>query len=355
MPAFILKRIQALKTYTNLEIFVFEWRKYATDYVVQREEILKLIPESNFFSCGWDKSTENKQKTIVSFCLNKGIDIIHIDEIPEGFDSFNPFNLELQKELYHEKYPWKIVETCHNIYFNPDEKKVCHPDAYACVTNHHIDSTFANTPSHKMYIPFPIDVSIQTPQSKSSIKQNKGWLTKGEFHILNVGLWTQGKNQKYAIEIAKSLWEKYRWTYIFHFIGNQASNFFEYWDPLMKDLPPNVFVHGERNDTDLFFKMCDLMLFTSTWECNPIVLKEAISNNIKIMANNLPHYNNEYTPYITPLIGDAEKDKESLINIIHSNNKYKIGNINQSKEFALNHLHLYQTLLNENITRADFN
>ena len=52
MPQFLLKRIQALKQYTNYEIFVFEFRRYATQFIVQREQIRKLIPHSNFFTCG---------------------------------------------------------------------------------------------------------------------------------------------------------------------------------------------------------------------------------------------------------------------------------------------------------------
>ena len=41
MPQFLLKRIQALKQYTNYEIFVFEFRRYATQFIVQREQIRK--------------------------------------------------------------------------------------------------------------------------------------------------------------------------------------------------------------------------------------------------------------------------------------------------------------------------
>ena len=39
MPQFLLKRIQALKTYTNIEIFVYEWQQLSTDFVVQRKQI----------------------------------------------------------------------------------------------------------------------------------------------------------------------------------------------------------------------------------------------------------------------------------------------------------------------------
>jgi hypothetical protein len=40
-------------------------------------------------------------------------------------------------------------------------------------------------------------------------------------HILNVGLWTEGKNQKEGIEVAR-LVENTHPDLHFHFIGNQA-------------------------------------------------------------------------------------------------------------------------------------
>ena len=43
-------------------------------------------------------------------------DIIHIDECPESFDSFNKMQPELHDWLYAQK--WSIVETCHNISFD---------------------------------------------------------------------------------------------------------------------------------------------------------------------------------------------------------------------------------------------
>ena len=341
MPAFLLKRIQALKEYTDIEIHVIEWKCYSMSYTVQRSQIQELVG-NNFISFLGDK---NAQHGIIDYCYSKQIDIIHIEEIPEGFDSFNKFDPEIQKKLYDPTNPWKIVETCHNIYFNPKEKKLYEPDGYACVTPHHISSTFKDSPASKSLISFPIDPSIQSLKTKNQIKNEMGWALKGEYHIITIGLWTSGKNQKYAIDMAKKLWNKYRWTYIFHFIGNQAPNFEKYWRPLMEDLPKTVRIHGEKSNVDEFYKMADLMLFPSTWECNPIVLKEAISNNIKIMANNLDHYGDEYTPFITNLTGNLNTEVKNLINDIHSPIKYNNSDIkNDIKTFALNHIKFYKNL-----------
>jgi glycosyltransferase involved in cell wall biosynthesis len=344
MPAFLLKRIEAIQQHTNWEVYVVEWKCYSNDYVVQRKQIQKLLGE-NFYSF---LGNENAQKGIIDFCYKKDINIIHIEEIPEGFDPGNSFDSELQKELYNKKHPWKVVETCHNIYFDPTERKLHEPDGYACVTPHHIENTFKDQKAKKSLITFPIDPLIQSSKTRDEILTEKGYLLKGEYHIVNIGLWTPGKNQGYALEIAKNLYEKYGYTYIFHFVGNQAPNFKKYWEPLMKEFPPNVLIWGERNDTDIFFKMSDLMLFTSNWECNPIVLKEAISNNIKIMAYNLDHYGDEYTPFITPLTGNLFTDKNNLIETIHSPIKYNSKDITNSvSEFANNHIKFYESLLNE--------
>lgn len=341
MPAFLLKRIEALLGYTDIEVFVAEWKMYSNEFIIQRKQIQELVGE-NFISFLGDKDL---QKNIIDYCYDKQIDIIHIEEIPEGFDPFNIFDFELQKQLYKSHHPWKVVETCHNIYFKPNIEKKIEPDGYAFVTPYHLNNTFKDRKALKSLIPFPIDPSIQSPSTKKNILEENGWLPKGEFHIVNIGLWTPGKNQGYAIELARTLYEKYGWTYIFHFLGNQASNFQEYWEPLMENLPPNVFVLGERNDTAKYLKMADLMLFTSNFECNPIVLKEAISNNTKIMAYNLEHYGDEYLPFINPLSGNIETDKLNLINTIHSPIKYKLKDYTDSvKIFALQHLNFYQSL-----------
>lgn len=344
MPAFLLKRIQALQQYTDYQIHVAEWKCYSPTYVVQRTQIQDLIGE-NFISFLGDKTS---QEGIIDYCYEKQIDIIHIEEIPEGFDHNNEFPFELQEQLYDPSHPWVVVETCHNIYFNPNEQKKLEPNGYAFVTPHHLENTFKDTKASKSLIPFPIDPSIQSDKTREDILDQVGYRHKGEFHIINLGLWTSGKNQSYALNMAKNLYEKYGFTYIFHFVGNQAPNFKDYWLPLMEDLPPNVIVWGERSDTEYFLKMADLMLFTSTWECNPIVLKEAIANNLKIMANNLGHYGNEYEPFITNLTGNIFTDVSNLIDTIHSPIKYSDYDIgNNMQKFAKNHVEFYTSLLNE--------
>jgi len=355
MPAFLLKRIQTILKYTNSEVFVVEWCDYSPTFIIQKQQIKNLVGD-NFINLGSldnpERGIHGTKENFIDFLYKNKIDIIHIEEIPEGFDSFNSFSKSIQKNLYDKKHPWRIIETCHNMYFNPDNEKLYSPDGYACVTPYHISNTFKNQYSKKELISFPVDPSIKYGGKKEDLLNEMGYKTKGEFHIVNIGLWTPGKNQGYALKIAKHLYDRYGFTYIFHFVGNQAPNFKDYWGPLMDKIPPNVNIWGERKDVNKFFKFSDLMLFSSNWECNPIVLKEAISNNIKIMAYDLDHYGDEYKPFINSLTGDVDKDSNILINTIFSPIKYSnIDFKDNTKDFALKHINFYNSLLNENTKR----
>jgi autotransporter strand-loop-strand O-heptosyltransferase len=348
MPAFLLRRIQEMQEWTEHEIYVAEWTKYSDAYTVQRDQIEKLLDKDHFVSLGdLAESKEiqiEKKSKLVDLCYEWGIDIIHIDEIPEGFDGFNPFPIELQQELYDAKHPWRIVETCHNIWFNPSTMKKILPDGFAMVSPEHELKTFKDIDVTKSLITFPWTKSKSVIlKDRKEILGDFGYRTQGEFHIINIGLWTQGKNQKYAIDIARTLYAKYGHTYQFHFVGNQASNFSEYWQPLMNDLPPNCKVWGEREDTSTLLQMSDLMLFTSNWECNPIVLAEAASLGIPTMAFNLPQYGDQWTKTITHLTGVASKDAESIIGLCF-NQKPRVARDSNS-EFALQHQYLYKKLL----------
>jgi autotransporter strand-loop-strand O-heptosyltransferase len=184
--------------------------------------------------------------------------------------------------------------------FNHDKEKIFHPDAYYFCTPYHLE-TFASSPSYKEVIEFPID--RRTKKELLTIEELES-LQKGEFdlkkiNVVNVGLWTPGKNQAEGIEIAR----KYP-DMDFHFIGNQAINFKHYWEPLMENLPSNVKVWGERNHVPLFILMADIFMFNSTWECNPLVLREAISFGKPIIAHNLPQYGSMFDKYIQPIDTD---------------------------------------------------
>ena len=303
MPQFLLKRIESLKDYTDNEYYVVEYQCHSLDFVVQRNAIKSLLLE-NFTTLYEDKMELFK-------VINEWQpDIIHIDEPSERLDR------EMVKKLYSSDRKYRIVETCHDVAFNPDEEKLFHPDLYCFCTPYH-EQTFANMESKFVTIEYPID--------KKDLK-----VTDNNINVLNVGLWTKGKNQGEGIEIAR----KYP-NMRFNFVGNQAGNFKDYWEPLMKDLPPNVKVWGERNDVDEFMIAADIFMFNSTWECNPLVLREAISYGLPIIARNLPQYGDMFTKYLQPI--------DSNLNTLKCN--YEVPTDNTTPIFAFKHEEAYRKLI----------
>jgi autotransporter strand-loop-strand O-heptosyltransferase len=311
MPAFLLKRIQALQAHTNIEVYVVEYSNHSDHYVVQKNQIKQLV--KNFWTLGEDKHE------LIDIIKNNFIDVVHIEEMVE--DGHNNWPESLREALYDEHRTWRMVETCHNIVFKPFVEKRFDPDSYAFCTPYHL-KTFDIVPSPKYVIEYPIEKKESTPFNFGEGK-----------HVLNVGLWTAGKNQGEAVELARQMPDVH-----FHFVGNQAGNFQSYWEPIMKNLPPNVHVWGERNDVGEFMAGADLFLFNSTFECNPLVIREAIGYGLPIIARNLPQYGNMFTPYITDL--DPSRLKEQVYEQLHNPKTYEIPK-NQELNFALSHENLY--------------
>lgn len=316
MPQFLLKRIEALKANTDVEIFVVEYQCHSLDFVVQRDQIKDLVPVHTLY--------EDKMELFTVIDQFKP-DIIHIDEMSERMDR------RMIAKLYDNNRAYRIIETCHDVSFRPTSEKVYTPDAYAFCTPHHLD-TF-NVPGYKEVIEYPIDPQIPSAAQKLEAKSELG-MDSGKKHVINVGLWTQGKNQGEGLALARKLP-----NVEFHFIGNQAGNFQEYWEPLMKDVPDNVTIWGERTDVDVFMKAADAFLFNSVNECNPLVLREAIGYGLPVLARNLPQYKDMFTPYITDL--DPFKMKNQLGMLLNTEQVYDIPYNNQSDNFASGHQKLY--------------
>lgn len=338
MPAFLLKRIENIIKHEELELFVVEYTNFSDEYVVQKNKIKELIKPENFFTLGEDKYS------LMEIIKSNNIDIVHSDEILEGFGQVVPDSL--LNDLYDNSRTWKIVETCHNVWFNPNTSKRFNPDGYAFCTPWHKMSTFSQMPSYSEVIEHPIENKVPTLEEKSQAKEILG-LDPNKKHIINVGLWTSGKNQKEGVELAKQL-EQSNPEIQFHFIGNQAINFAEYWSPIMSDIPSNVTVWGERHDTDLFMRAADVFMFNSTWECNPLVVREAISHGLKIISRNLPQYMDMFTPYITQINDDIVTTKYKLLSLLDSESTYQV--IDGSSEFENKSVQFYKYIKSLPIT-----
>lgn len=321
MPAFLLKRVQTLVD-TNINIIVVEYANWSDEYVVQKNQIKQLV--DCFYTLG-----ENKME-LLDIIREQNVNVVHIDEMVE--DSVTNFDRNMLNALYDNNRKWNIIETCHNIIFNPDREKVYHPDAYIFCTPYHLE-TFDRMPSRKFVIEYPIEKIQLDPMLKSWARESLG-LDSTKVHVLNVGLWTPGKNQGEGIEIAKHFPDVQ-----FHFVGNQAINFQHYWEPLMKDLPNNVTVWGERDDVDKFMLACDIFMFNSTWECSPLVLREAASFGMPIMARNLPQYVGMFDGYILPF--DSDDKLEKMQQMLDGWKPTRVPQSTAMFDFMASHLHAY--------------
>jgi autotransporter strand-loop-strand O-heptosyltransferase len=348
MPAYLLKRIESIsKFYPDVELYVVEFCLYASNYVVQRNKIKQLVSDNRFWSLNnLDNHSEENSMKLIDILKTNSIDIVHIDEIPEGFDSFNKISKNVLNALFDNSRTWRVVETCHNIWFDPKNLSFI-PDGFAFCTPYHERVQFKDVKTLSKVFEFPIENKMRTGFEQLKAQEKLG-LELGKVHVLNVGLWTQGKNQGEGVEIARLL-EKTRPHIQFHFVGNQASNFENYWGPIMKNLPSNVKVWGEREDIDEFMKASDILMFNSTWECNPIVLREAASYGLEILARNLPQYFDMFTPHITPIQGDDVNEiKEQLVSLINKR-KTSVVSENTSEKFAKDHIDFYKKLIDSNV------
>jgi glycogen synthase len=126
-PQVILKRIQTLQLYVeNVEIYLIEHNDYGKHFPTQRDQISKILG-IRFFSLG-----ENKMEAMD--VINKiNPDIIHIDEMSERLDR------GLITALYNNSRTYRIVETCHDISFDPNSK-IFQPDLFLFCSPYHEDT-----------------------------------------------------------------------------------------------------------------------------------------------------------------------------------------------------------------------
>ena len=295
-PQVVAKKVELLKDYYN--VIVVEWEMIAWAFVVQRNRVIDMIG-NKFISL-----SENKEYDLFNIIEDHKVDHIMIEEFSETF-----IPTHIMKRLYSNERQYKIFETTHCSYTKPEWKKFL-PDKFIFVSPHSLE-VFKDMGVPMDLIEYPIDKKMPNKEHY----QNLLGLDPEYKHIINIGLFTHGKNQGYAFEIARIL-QKYKVK--FHFIGNQAGNFIDYWKPIMETKPDNCIVWGERNDVDSFTQACDIHLFTSRLELNPLSIKESLEYSKPTMIFNLPTYKGKYDSEenIHYLTGDTIKDSQNLLNIL---------------------------------------
>jgi len=300
-PQVTVNKVELLKD--HFEIKVVEHAFLAWQFVVQRNKIIDMLGEGvNFHSLGNDKYNE-----LLQILQDFKPDVISMEEFPEMF-----MNEECADYIYDAERPWKVVETTHDSSFNPKNKYYL-PDKFVFVSSYNsFQYITLNVPTE--VIEYPIDKKVR---NKVERQQQLG-LDPEYKHFVTVGLFTPRKNQAYAFQLAERLKNH---KVKFHFLGNQAGNFENYWKPLMANKPDNCVVWGERNDVSEFLEACDVFFFPSKGdrgnkELNPIAIKEAMEYDdlIKVMYN-LDVYCNKYNDEenLVYLTGDLGSDATNII------------------------------------------
>lgn len=300
LPQYLLKKIE---TFNNqFEIWCIEWSNYSNDFVVQKNKIKNIL--------GNKLITLNDDKKVSLDIITKiNPDIIHIEEIPETF-----INSSILDTIYNNKRNYNIVVTTHSSNTDPSQIKWT-ADKFILVSEW---SKEVFTNFYKEQIPcdiweYPIEKKVV---NKEKAKIKLGFDTNYK-HVLNVGLFTPGKNQGELIEIARKLKD---YPIIFHFVGNQAVNFQDYWKPLMENLPNNCIIHGEKSNVEDYLEASDAFYFTSNFELNPLVVKESLSFGLPTFIKKLPTYKNTYDNKVNYIKGDIEEDYILLLKEIFPEN-----------------------------------
>ena len=292
-PQVVAKKVELLKDYYN--VVVIEYEMLAWSYVVQRNRVIDMIGDK-FISL-----SENKEYDLFNAIEDYNPDYIMMEEFPETF-----METHITKRLYSPNRTYKIFESTHSSHSQVEWKKYM-PDKFIFVSPFSVE-IFKD-------LCVPIDL-IEYPIDKKTRNKHESQLTLGldpEYkHVVNIGLFTSGKNQGYAFEIARLL-EDYKIK--FHFLGNQASNFTDYWEPIMETKPDNCIVWGERNDTDIFLQSSDVHLFTSNLELNPLAIKESLEYSLPTFIFDLHTYKGKYKneDNIIFLTGNVKEDANQLL------------------------------------------
>ena len=295
-PQVVAKKVEVLKDFYN--VIVVEWECIAWTYVVQRNRVINMLGDK-FISL-----SENKEYDLFNLIDDYNPDYLMIEEFSETF-----IPNHILKRLYSKDRQYKIFETTHSSHSRPEQKRFL-PDKFVFV------SPFSAECFKDLGVPFDIiEYPIDIKEPNKQLSQQQLGLDPEWKHIINIGLFTPGKNQGYAFEIARLL-EKYKIK--FHFVGNQAGNFEDYWGPIMKTKPDNCIVWGEREDVDSFLQASDIHLFTSNMELNPLSIKESLEYKVPTFIFNLHTYMNKYNGVedINFLTGHKFKDANLILDTL---------------------------------------
>jgi len=307
MPKYVLEKIKD-DVQKGLNVAVIE-NSYSGDaYVVQRNEMIRILGK-NFIAV-----YEDNKKLLEEINQFKP-DILHLQEEPTLFWALSE---NIQKEIYSCFRNYFIHETSHTSTYDPKDKQFI-PDKFVFCNKHHFKTYRAIDINKELY--------EYAPPKK---KQDKDFYLKKlkldpkKIHVVQVGLFTENKNQGYTFKIAEMLEDK---NFQFHFIGNMADNFKDYWSKILPKKPLNCILWGERDDVDSFLNIADVHILPSKAELNPISLKEALSYDIPCLCSDIETIRTNFgdDPNIHWLFGNIDKDSNMLLSMFDKSIKFKFG------------------------------
>jgi FkbM family methyltransferase len=284
MPQYLVKQIELIKN--DCEVYCVEWGDVTGGVlVVQRNKVVNLLGD-RLITLGEDK---NELFNVINKLQP---DVIHLQEIPELF-----MPNEIADKLYSSDRNYAIIETSHDSGYDTNNKLYL-PDKFLMVSQYQVNN-YKRFDVPCDVVEYPIENKVRTKTREQALRDLG--LDPNLKHIINVGLFTPRKNQAEVIEYARML---QNYPIQFHFIGNQADNFKFYWEPLMKDFPPNCKWWNERSDVDNFYEAADLFLFTSRghstdMETMPLVIRESLGWKVPSLIYNLPVYMGYFDKYET--------------------------------------------------------
>ena len=228
-------------------------------------------------------------------------DVIHFQEIPETF-----VPVDILEAVWWEDRAYDIVMTTHSSHTDPERIRWA-PDRFVLVSEWS-RKRFAAVYGEGMCQLWEYREEARV-FDKAAAREKLGF-DPGKTHVLHVGLFTPGKNQRQLFEIAREM--EAGGAHEFHFVGNQADNFRDYWEPLMREIPSNCTWHGERSDVSTFYMASDVFIFPSLFELNPLSLIEARAYGLSLVIRNLDTYEDKYAD-VAHYIGDDVAEAAAVL------------------------------------------
>ncbi|NBP57167.1 FkbM family methyltransferase, partial [bacterium] len=297
MPEYLRKKVELL--HKDNQVWVLEM-SHEPRHTIIRDKIESLIGENLV------KLDQNYNK-LLGWIEKISPDVLHFEEPPDYFIPEKVLDI-----IYAPSRTWKIFETLHDSSIDWREKRFI-PDKMLVVSLW----------QSKNFLPLGVPVEIiEYEVSTGNRNREKGLQLLGldpeKKHVLQVGIFSRRKNQKWTFELAKHLPEVQ-----FHFVGGTSENYRNYWQELLDNKPENCIVWGERSDVQLFYSCVDVVVFPSEGsygdtETNPLAIKEAIAWKIPLFLRNIGVYMNMYpqNEVLKFITNDLETDKKILQTMI---------------------------------------